>query len=184
MSAANVFKLKVEEDMIIIGIDPGCNGGIAVLNTITGKITATYRLSKLELPQVVALFQDFFIMSRLKDGLSCVFEKPFLKPHMVYKLCPKCKSKILTAVPQQGIMTSLINYGKLLGIASGANLFVAEVESAEWKKHLGLTKDKSLSFDLVKKLYPEVELKYKAQDGVAEAILIAHYGKEVLCKNI
>ena len=183
MSASDVLIIKTEEDMIIVGIDPGRNGGIAILNTITGKVTAWYRISKLDEQQLIAVFADLAILSKLKQGLKCVFEKPFIKAHMVYKMCPKCRTPILTRVPQQGIVTSLTEYGKLLGLAIANNLFVAEIESTAWKKHLELTKDKDLSFKLVAKLYPDVGLTLKCQDGVAEAILIAHYAKEVLCKS-
>lgn len=65
---------------------------------------------------------------------------------------------------------------------------VLKVRPQVWKKHYGLitnstltkTEKKHLSIDLAKRLFPSVADKLtQSKDGLAEALLIAHYGKEI-----
>ena len=83
------------------------------------------------------------------------------------------------------IFTNGFNYGKVYGcleiIFSGRKAELSEVYPITWKSAFKLSKDKELSMRACKFLYPESEKliygpKGGALDGIAEAILIAHYG--------
>lgn len=162
--------------MIYVGIDPGKKGGIAVLDAEHINVRQLVKMPADESPEDLhnllrALVDD-------KDtGVKVVIERPILKPHFVNKQCSKCKAFIKTAVLQQGIMTSLISYGIILGFLLASGIPFEEIESAKWKKAFKLDKDKSRSIKLAKQLFPSEIQNIKSNDGLAEALLIAEYGR-------
>ncbi len=75
-----------------------------------------------------------------------------------------------------------INYGKLLGILRVYEIDTQLVSPQKWKKAMGVTKDKQPSINKAKELFPNVSLLptprcTKDHDGMAEALLIAEYGR-------
>ena len=89
------------------------------------------------------------------------------------------------AMPNQGV-TSMFNFGKsfgyILGVLDACNIETKLVSPQKWKKEFNLDSDKQKSIDTAKKLFPEVNLFRtnrctKEHDGMAEALLIAEYGR-------
>jgi crossover junction endodeoxyribonuclease RuvC len=85
------------------------------------------------------------------------------------------------AMPRQGVSSSF-QFGRMLGgiealvYATGAR--VEYVTPAAWKKALGLSTEKQASIDAAKIRFGSVAdevLRHKADDGIAEAALIAAY---------
>lgn len=159
---------------IYVGIDPGKTGGIAVL----GDEIRLFPMPDESNPELMRTIFKGFISDT--DNYKVILERPVLIPHIVKKVCPKCKSWISTAVMQQGVLTSLINYGILIGLLKAYSIPYEEIESSKWKKAFKLTKDKKLSIAMAKQLYPELTDTIKQKDGLAEALLIAEYGRRNL----
>lgn len=147
--------------MIYIGIDPGKNGGIAILSV--------------ENNQVVS-------------ALTYVFDESILIT-MLYKLrhdyyC-KCTLEHVHAMPKQGVSSTFnfgMNFGFIQGVLKAYGIPYELVTPQKWKKEFSCTSDKNTSIEVCKRLFPSVNLKAtdrckKDHDGIAEALLIAEYGR-------
>lgn len=75
-------------------------------------------------------------------------------------------------------------YGEIIGILTALSVEIHEVRPSVWKRKLNISADKNDSILLCERLYPELNLIpvqcRKPQDGIAEAILILHYGRKHL----
>jgi crossover junction endodeoxyribonuclease RuvC len=83
------------------------------------------------------------------------------------------------AMPRQGV-TSAFSFGRSTGAVEALGLFWAGraewVSPQVWKKHYGLSKDKQASLDLAQQKFgDDFVWRKKADDGIAEAALIAHW---------
>ena len=142
--------------MIYIGIDPGKKGGIAV---ITDNDVKTYAYSDRQL---------IFTLRNVNDECICFVEK-------------------VGAMPGQGV-TSMFNFGKsfgyILGTLEVCSVPYQLVPPQKWKKEYSLGHDKGESIAVCRRLFPEVSLLPTERcrtesDGMAEALLIAEYGRRI-----
>lgn len=147
--------------MLIIGIDPGQRGGIAWYCTISNDAGA---IVMPETPrQICTRFQN------LREIYGTM--------HVVLELAQP--------MPKQGV-SSVFSYGQhfgeLIGILTALNASMTLVRPAAWKKALGLNSEKLNSILLAERLYPEINLIpgqcRKPHDGIAEALLLMHYGRK------
>ena len=153
--------------MIIIGIDPGINGAISIIEN--KKIIEVYdtptmidgKKNKRQIngAQVTNIFKE-----RLNGGKEVVV----VVEHV-------------NAMPGQGV-TSMFNFGQsfgvIKGICSALSLPIYFVRPAKWKKHFNLIKtNKDASRTKVIEAYPEISSKLhrKKDSNRADAILIALY---------
>ena len=143
--------------MIYIGIDPGKNGGIALIDDkMMGR---TYP------------FSDEFLVKELHD---CSKNVP----------C-KCVLEHVHAMPKQGVSSTFnfgMNFGFIQGVLKAYGIPYELVTPQKWKKEFSCTSDKNTSIEVCKRLFPNVNLKAterckKDHDGMAEALLIAEYGR-------
>lgn len=90
------------------------------------------------------------------------------------------------AMPKQGV-SSTFSFGEGFGIIQGILIALGfkynKVEPKIWKRHFGISKDKCESIHLARETFPCVSLLptprcRKDSDGMAEALLIAKYGKD------
>lgn len=158
-----------------VGIDPGKTGGIAILFEDGAKVIP---MPDEACPEKMREIFTGFISEVIE--YKVILERPILKPHIIFKTCPRCKTPIRTAVNQQGVITSFINYGVLIGMLKAYCIPYEEIESSKWKKAFKLTKDKKLSISMAKQLFPQLTDVIKQKDGLAEALLIAEYGRRNL----
>lgn len=154
---------------MIIGIDPGLKGGIAC-------ITDGRLLYACQMPDnIVKLFDTLYNLTKDVE-VEYYVEKS--QPHR----STKEHREGITQIFSNGY-----NYGKLIGCIEIANKYcileakLNEVYPITWKSAFKLSKDKQKSIDLCVDLYPDSKpIVYGPRggkyDGVAEAILIAHYG--------
>ncbi|MGN1300855.1 MAG: hypothetical protein ACI4VC_05880 [Clostridia bacterium] len=148
--------------MIYIGIDPGKNGGIAVINDSDNSVD-TYTFSE---ERIVA---ELLIRYILKQDCKCVLEK-------------------VNAMPGQGVVSMFNfgqNYGFIQGVLKAYNIPFELVPPQKWKKEFSVTSDKNTSIEVCKRLFPHVNLKAterckKDHDGMAEALLMAEYARRHL----
>ena len=145
--------------MIYIGIDPGKNGGIAV---ITDTSYVVHSFSEDNLLNIMDIWEDAFN----SVGVKCVLEK-------------------VNAMPGQGVVSMFNfgqNYGFIQGVLKAYGIPYELVTPQKWKKEFSCTSDKNTSIEVCKRLFPDVNLKAtercrKDHDGMAEALLIAEYGR-------
>lgn len=149
--------------MIYIGVDPGKNGGYAVI-------------SKSETRQAVFAYpwdDDLFAMD-----MASLMQ---FKEHGIVAAVEK-----VGAMPGQGV-TSMFHFGRSAGYIEGVlaalGIPFQLVPPAKWKKEFSLIgKDKGVSIVTCRRLFPELDLKRTEKcrtdsDGMAEAALIAEYAR-------
>ena len=146
--------------MIFGGIDPGQTGGIALLFPDNSVEVYPYTSTKL-----------IDICKCLVDSNSSV--------------CVAVEK--VHAMPHQGVSSTFnfgMGFGRILGILEALNISYELVTPQTWKKYIGVTHDKKTSIRKAQFLYPEVSLLPTKRcrvpnDGMAEALLIAHYLKAI-----
>jgi len=156
--------------MIIAGIDPGKTGALAI--TYPDGYVDAFDVPKIKLRgKEVPAWMEWQAVWSAALGLV----------HIDLIVIEE-----VAARPGQGV-TSMFTFGRTLGfahaiaVASGAS--IQTVTPSVWKGKLGLlNSDKGASREKAKALYPRsVDLLGRVKDdGRAEAILLAHYGRKFL----
>ena len=153
--------------MIIIGVDPGINGAISIIEN--KKILEVYdtptmidgkkNKRQINSAQVTNIFKERL---NLNKEVVVVVEQ-------------------VNAMPGQGV-TSMFNFGQSFGVIKGIcaalSLPIYFVRPSKWKKHFNLIKtNKDASRTKVIEAYPEIssKLSRKKDSNKADAILIARY---------
>ncbi len=154
----------------ILGIDPGKEGGLAILRDGKCIDTLVMPLSGKEL-NLGKVAEWIYIHDRPFD-LNRDFEAIIEKAH---------------AMPKQGV-TSMFKFGfatgALHGILAAYDIPYRVVTPQEWKKVIlsGTAKDKDAARDYVMRAYPEIKLVpdgcKKPHSGLCDAICIAEYGRK------
>lgn len=148
--------------MISVGIDPGKNGGFAVL--MDGRCACAKR------------WDDVAFIAAMQEVSS--------KPVSAIRVCVEK----VGAMPHQGV-TSMFSFGKSAGFIEGVlqayGIPYQLVPPYTWKKEFGLTSDKQKSVDVCRRLFPDVSLLptsrcTKPSDGIGEALLMAEYARRKL----
>ena len=151
--------------MIYLGIDPGLSGGIGALDS-QGRVLLAERMP---------LMASYVKGKRMVD---CHALRGLLMP-VVHPLVAECRAAVeaVTSMPQQGV-ASMFSFGGALGAAygtlAGLGIGFEFVPPKTWKRLHGLNKDKAQSLAMVSNRWPGLHL-IKADDGVAEALLIADW---------
>jgi crossover junction endodeoxyribonuclease RuvC len=155
--------------MIVAGLDPGKTGALAILY---GDNTVEF----FDVPRVVLKGKDVPAYAEWQTNW-----------HMALELAGVDKAVIedVAARPGQGV-SSMFKFGRTLGFAHAIVLGVRPrpavqfTTPGQWKAKLGLlNSSKGASREKAVSLFPSVEsrLTRAKDDGRAEALLIAHYGR-------
>lgn len=147
---------------VVCGIDPGAGGGLGVLHVESGRYLRSCR------------------MPMLVGGTHGT--KPTVDVGRVIAFLDNVDLVVLENVhsmPGQGVASSF-QFGRVFGhieaTVQALELPLVRVTPQAWKKHYGISRDKRSSLSLCHVLYPgRVDWGVKANDGVAEALLIANY---------
>lgn len=153
--------------MIIVGVDPGVTGGLALL--WHGDLTVV---------------EPMPVHDGRVDGLGVSELLVDWQPDIVYL-------EATQPMPKNGSIASFslgYNTGVVAGVVQSLGLPLHRVRPAEWKRNQGLIgKDKTASRGLARELFPRLAHCFKLvkQDGLAEAALIARYGafQEIRLQN-
>lgn len=146
--------------MNILGIDPGLLGGLAIVDLETSKLIAGIR------------------MPTFKRG-----SKTYVKATEILDLIDDHKPDVVViedvhAMPRQGV-SSTFTFGKATGVAEGVVMAHVQqcfwISPAKWKKRQNLGKSKRASLDLAECKFGRglIDWSVLANDGIAEAALIA-----------
>jgi crossover junction endodeoxyribonuclease RuvC len=149
--------------MRVLGVDPGQSGGLAILHG--GRLVKGTRMPIVKIRGKAQV--DARAVVRWWDDCLVPFDVAVIEA--------------VHAMPRQGVSSSF-QFGRMLGgiealvYSTGAR--VEYVTPAAWKKAMGLSTDKQASIDAAKIMFGSAAdelLKHKADDGIAEAALIAAY---------
>jgi crossover junction endodeoxyribonuclease RuvC len=151
---------------MMIGIDPGLSGALAVLTgdgvlvTVSDTPVLTLSTSRgtrqaYDVPGMVALLAPYG-----GPGTHVIIEEA-------------------QSMPGQGVrsmFTTGYGYGLWTGVIVALHLPHSSVRPHTWKTALGLGKDKEHARLRAQQLYPGADLRRKRDHGRAEALLLAWYG--------
>ena len=152
---------------MILGIDPGLSGGIAIISG-----------SQIELLETIPTEKKTGFIKRQVDAqkLSNILR---VYPDLI------CYLEKVASRPGQGVSSVFSfgdTYGTIRGVLGALNIPIYYVSPQRWKKELKISsKEDSLkaSFDLF------LGLKFKKKDhNIAEALLIAYYGQKEREKDV
>jgi hypothetical protein len=157
----------------IVGIDPGLQGGIVVLDSGRELLEAH------TMPTIGNLL-NLDQLSQIIRGISINY-----KAHVFIEQ--------VSAMPKQGV-SSMFKFGRVFGVLEGMLATVAlateYVRPQEWQKnmHQGIEKSlnpKERSLIAAQRLFPTLDLKRTPKcttqhDGLIDALLIAEYGRRKL----
>lgn len=157
---------------MILGIDPGFSGAIALLNPLTRE------LEVIDMPVLPGAKGR----SRLDHATIANIMSP--QPDTGADMAVM---ELVSAMPGQGV-TSMFRFGQVYGALEmaivGHGYMRYDVTPATWKKHFKLSRDKDVSRGMAMDRFPAYANKFtrKKDDGRAEAALIALYAFETLYK--
>lgn len=142
----------MSEHRLILGIDPGQSGGIAIVS-LDGGFAEAWKMPDTE-ADLCALIREHALLSTM-----AWLEK-------------------VHAMPRNGVSSMFTfgtNYGLLRGILIALNIRRSDVTPQAWQKHLGcLTHgDKNVSKARAQELFPRLKINH----AIADALLIAEYGR-------
>jgi crossover junction endodeoxyribonuclease RuvC len=146
----------------IVGIDPGLSGGLALLSA-DGSLIEALRMPVLKLngKGEINLAALSATLHRWQPGHVWIEQQQ--------------------SMPRQGVASSFRtgqNYGDLRGFLFGAGFTYSIVRPNIWKRAMGVPADKTAAIAIATRQFPAASAFWSrwADDGVAEAALIALYG--------
>ena len=149
--------------MRVLGVDPGQSGGLAIIHD--GRLVKGTRMPVVKV-RGKAQVDARAVVEWWGDCLT-----PF----------DAAVIEAVHAMPGQGVSSSF-QFGRMLGgieaLVASVGVPVHYVTPASWKKAMGLGSSKQASIDAAKVRFgspADSLLKYRADDGIAEAALIAAY---------
>ena len=146
---------------MILGIDPGLDGGLAILDG-----------SSIELLETIPTMKKTGFIKRQVDAqkLSNILR---VYPDLV------CYLEGVASRPGQGVASVFSfgdTYGCIRGVLGALNIPIYTVTPSKWKKAIEVS-SKEDSLKASKDLFPSVNFR-KKDHNIAEALLIAHYGQK------
>ena len=168
-SVDDLIDSKLREK-IFIGIDPGKNGGVAVINEIIdGEPVITFRCPKT--PKDMSLS----LMSTIPENVS--YDDVIVLIEHVH------------AMPRNGVV-AMFSFGQNLGhwegILGAFELNVIYAGPRKWMEHYdckpGMDKKDRKRYlrGIAEELFPNIKMTF----NISDALLIANYNKEIYYKNL
>jgi crossover junction endodeoxyribonuclease RuvC len=157
---------------LILGIDPGLDGALALVDGPTGALVNVYDTPVLTLKTGRQL--DEYKLAALVDEWGSNLSEAWIER--------------ANAHPHGGVTSSFTSgrgYGQLRGIICANFVPLHDVGAAMWKRALGVTGDKDESRKAASAIWPKEGFRWplKKHHGRAEAALIAVYGRRAWLKE-
>lgn len=148
---------------MILGVDPGLTGGLALLSEDGGLLFA------MDMPVVDKNVDSTGLYHLLQAYLWENYETDGLSQAVVERV---------SSMPGQGVASVFKfgkGYGQVLGVLSAMEIPVADPTPSQWKREMGLSAVKELSRAVAIKIWPaQAELFVRKKDADrAEAALLA-----------
>ena len=148
--------------MLTLGLDTGLSGALALLDSDG-------------MPELVA---DLPV---IRDAKLAWIDGAALQSTLLEAIQGRpCRAFVerVSAMPAQGIASAFtfgVGLGSILATLQTLRLPIELITPAQWKTALGLGKDKRVSLDKARLLFPSADLHLAKHDGRAEALLLAHF---------
>lgn len=154
--------------MLVGGIDPGKKGYLVIVSTEDNFSPVVFKLP---------YDKDGELNPHLFSAAISVVDVVFSERPLVVNT----NAKGSEAFSSTGVATRLVDFGGIRELVKLAKKKFVAVMPGQWKAAYKLSSNKQKSIDWVKKHYPNVNLipegcRVESHD-IAEALLIAHYGK-------
>lgn len=156
----------------IIGIDPGANGAVAILEASTGKLVQVFDMPSVEIT----------VGGKNKKRVAPYLLADELRLYDV--LGTRAIVEHVAAMPGQGVSSMFAfghAFGLAMGVLAGMGITADLVTPAKWKRDLKVNPGKDGSRLLAMTLWPDQAKEFKRvkDDGRAEAALLAHWGRSI-----
>ncbi len=161
--------------MNVIGIDPGITGAVSIVTDIYSYVV--------DIP-----IESVSKTAIVKNRVNATMLKIILSDMIVPRQDTRILIEAVASRPGQGGATTF-SFGDTFGCIRGVceslypTIEVGYVLPQAWKKHFGISKDKSESLELARSLYPDAPLERKKDNDRAEALLIAKYGRHIYSES-
>ena len=158
---------------MVMGIDPGLSGGIAMLKESGLVATA-------EMPIAMKGAGTGKVKNEVNGAALNILLREWVAGQSDEVIVVV---EQVSSMPEQGVASVMSlgdSRGCIRGVIAARGYPMHWVTPQRWKKHFGLQADKELARAKAIQLYPEAPLSRKRDHNVAEAILIARFGWEVL----
>ena len=154
---------------VCVGIDPGVTGGVAILDAETGALVQAIRTPVLPIPG-----KKEYDLQGMRDVLDAV----------CIRLVTIEKAGARPTDGKVGLFSYGCGYGMWLGLMAALGIPYIEVPPQRWQSKMlaGLPrgpKIKASAMRAAKSLFPTLPVRVKADNGIADAALIAEYGRRV-----
>jgi crossover junction endodeoxyribonuclease RuvC len=165
--------------LIIIGIDPGISGGIAVLGP--GGACSVSPMPVVEFQKISTRTKSGFTKQHDMDGPSICKVLNSVK-HIGIAMVGLERVHAWKGQGVVSVATFMEGYGVLKGILTALEIPYTLIEPTRWKHAMlaDMGKGKSASIARAKQLFPGLEID---GDGPAEALLIAQFTSLVYGRN-
>lgn len=162
---------EAEKIAVCLGIDPGVTGGVAVMEAGTGRL-----LSGSRTPILPVAGKKHYDLLGMKDALA--------QPEYEIRLVAIEKVGVMPRDGRVGAFNFGCGYGIWLGLLAGLGIPYLEVQPQRWQSKMlaGLPrgpKSKASAMRAAKSLFPTINIRVKADNGIADAALIGEYGRRV-----
>lgn len=181
------------DSMAVIGIDPGFFGAIAVIGDTPDMITVfdmpvivvgkpRRKKKKVDDVQPPVKRKRRPLQKRLLDLESL---RSIFMPYALQRGDHHVFIERSFVMPKQGIAATgayMMSYGLIVGILVGMRIPYTEVVAKTWKKVMmdGMGAEKSMSRVRARQLFPCMTFPKVSDEGKAEALLIAEFGRRSL----
>jgi hypothetical protein len=166
--------------VIYIGIDPGLDGGIAVIRIgANGVFTEIYDTPVYEVKSAKKTRREMNLVGIVNLFVGVIGLSVPASPNLVFVVLEKVHS-----MPEQGVSSSFNfgrGFGQWEGILAAMEIPYMLVDPRRWKAEMmpDMGKDKDAARMIAGRLFPQAvsKLSRKKDDGRAEALLLAEYGR-------
>jgi crossover junction endodeoxyribonuclease RuvC len=166
-----VLSRAVGNKIYILGVDPGTSGALCIMAPAANVLTKVWPFPVTE----------HFGHKVIDYGVLAVQILPYVGEisHAIIE--------DVHSMPLQGVASTFsfgVSKGVILGMIAAHGIKIYTPPPAIWKNVMGVTKDKDTSRAKATQLYPGYANLWakKKDDGIAEAVLLAEFGKRFLEK--
>lgn len=156
---------------LFIGIDPGARGGAFAIIDEEGNSVSTFHIPT----------RDRGVgNTRIDKEVDAVALINKIAPYSYLNQKPIAFIEMPAPIPGgflAGLCSLFQSYGMIMATVEGQDISLESVRPATWKKTFSVGSDKNKALHEAKKLFPAVNLSLKKYHNIAEALLIAEYGR-------
>lgn len=156
--------------MIVVGIDPGISGALALVDHHGLRHVA-------DMPVMPRSAGGAFVKNQVAPAALAALLAEWLSDHDKNEVHVLVES--VSAMPKQGVASTFslaLTAGLIEGVLAARGYSHELVRPQVWKKAMGLTASKDQARARASRLYPEADIHRVKDHNRAEAILIARYG--------